>query len=176
MLPALPELHRAAAAAARRYELGRQPAMTKLSSNVCVRRVRVRGGNSKFRALRLDHGNFSWGSEVRAVSAVEVSLQVFVRQSMHAMSMSGMHASGSKQWSGAEAGRGMQQGASMPAAEMAKPLAYCGSACQQPDRAWNARLGQHGSSSKWACSAHGAAMRLLARSIPAHSSRHALSP
>ena len=46
-----------------RYELGRQPAMTKLSSNVCVRRVRVRGGNSKFRALRLDHGNFSWGSE-----------------------------------------------------------------------------------------------------------------
>jgi small subunit ribosomal protein S8e len=38
--------------------------MTKLSSNVCVRRVRVRGGNSKFRALRLDHGNFSWGSEV----------------------------------------------------------------------------------------------------------------
>ena len=41
--------------------------MTKLSSNVCVRRVRVRGGNSKFRALRLDHGNFSWGSEVRRV-------------------------------------------------------------------------------------------------------------
>jgi small subunit ribosomal protein S8e len=37
--------------------------MTKLSSNVCVRPVRVRGGNSKFRALRLDHGNFSWGSE-----------------------------------------------------------------------------------------------------------------
>ncbi len=53
------------AALPRRYELGRQAAMTKLSSNVCVRRVRVRGGNSKFRALRLDHGNFSWGSEVR---------------------------------------------------------------------------------------------------------------
>lgn len=43
--------------------MGRQPAMTKLSSNVAVRRVRVRGGNSKFRALRLDTGNFSWGSE-----------------------------------------------------------------------------------------------------------------
>jgi len=28
-----------------------------------VRPVRVRGGNSKFRALRLDAGNFSWGSE-----------------------------------------------------------------------------------------------------------------
>lgn len=47
----------------RKYELGRQPAMTKLSSNVCVRPVRVRGGNRKFRALRLDSGNFSWGSE-----------------------------------------------------------------------------------------------------------------
>jgi small subunit ribosomal protein S8e len=37
--------------------------MTKLSSKVCVRRVRVRGGNSKFRALRLETGNFSWASE-----------------------------------------------------------------------------------------------------------------
>ncbi|KAJ6842970.1 40S ribosomal protein S8-like [Iris pallida] len=47
----------------RKYELGRQPAMTKLSSNKTVRRVRVRGGNVKWRALRLDTGNFSWGSE-----------------------------------------------------------------------------------------------------------------
>lgn len=31
-----------------------------------VRRVRVRGGNFKFRALRLDHGNFAWGSEAVA--------------------------------------------------------------------------------------------------------------
>lgn len=46
-----------------RFEMGRQAANTKLSSNVSVRRVRVRGGNSKFRALRLDSGNFSWGSE-----------------------------------------------------------------------------------------------------------------
>jgi len=36
---------------------------TKLSSNKTVRRVRVRGGNVKWRALRLDTGNFSWGSE-----------------------------------------------------------------------------------------------------------------
>jgi len=28
-----------------------------------VRRVRVRGGNVKWRALRLDTGNYSWGSE-----------------------------------------------------------------------------------------------------------------
>ncbi|CAK9226117.1 unnamed protein product [Sphagnum troendelagicum] len=47
----------------RKYELGRQAAMTKLSSNKTVRRVRVRGGNFKFRALRLDTGNYSWGSE-----------------------------------------------------------------------------------------------------------------
>ena len=46
-----------------RYELGRQPANTKLSSNVAVRQVRCRGGNIKHRALRLDTGNFSWGSE-----------------------------------------------------------------------------------------------------------------
>ncbi|CAL9038652.1 unnamed protein product [Musa banksii] len=47
----------------RKYELGRQPANTKLSSNKTVRRVRVRGGNVKWRALRLDSGNYSWGSE-----------------------------------------------------------------------------------------------------------------
>lgn len=44
--------------------MGRQPANTKLSTNVAVRRLRVRGGNYKFRALRLDHGTYSWGSEV----------------------------------------------------------------------------------------------------------------
>ncbi|KAL9691610.1 hypothetical protein QQ045_012035 [Rhodiola kirilowii] len=47
----------------RKYELGRQPANTKLSSNKTVRRIRVRGRNVKWRALRLDIGNFSWGSE-----------------------------------------------------------------------------------------------------------------
>lgn len=46
-----------------RYELGRQPANTKLNSNVCVRKVRCRGGNIKKRALRLDAGSFSWPSE-----------------------------------------------------------------------------------------------------------------
>lgn len=47
----------------RKYELGRQPANTKISSNKTVRRIRVRGGNVKWRALRLDTGNYSWGSE-----------------------------------------------------------------------------------------------------------------
>ncbi|CAN1242383.1 40S ribosomal protein S8 [Linum perenne] len=53
----------------RKYELGRQPANTKLSSNKTVRRVRVRGGNVKWRALRLDTGNFSWGSEAESRKA-----------------------------------------------------------------------------------------------------------
>ncbi len=58
-----------AAAEQCRYELGRQSANTKLSSATAVRKVRVRGGNYKFRALRLDHGNFSWGKEVREPSS-----------------------------------------------------------------------------------------------------------
>ena len=33
------------------------------NKNVKVRRIRVRGGNFKFRALRLDIGNFYWQSE-----------------------------------------------------------------------------------------------------------------
>ncbi|KAF7145932.1 hypothetical protein RHSIM_Rhsim04G0015500 [Rhododendron simsii] len=51
----------------RKYELGRQPANTKLCKDTktqkTVRRIRVRGGNVKWRALRLDTGNYSWGSE-----------------------------------------------------------------------------------------------------------------
>ncbi|KAK3260989.1 40S ribosomal protein [Cymbomonas tetramitiformis] len=49
----------------RKFELGRPSANTKLTSadQVCVRPVRCRGGNMKFRALRLDCGNFAWGSE-----------------------------------------------------------------------------------------------------------------
>ena len=46
----------------RKFEMGRQPASTKLGQ-ARVRPLRTRGGNYKFRALRLDHGNFSWGAE-----------------------------------------------------------------------------------------------------------------
>ncbi|KAI0371212.1 40S ribosomal protein S8 [Pilatotrama ljubarskyi] len=46
----------------RKFELGRQPASTKLGPKR-IHTVRVRGGNLKFRALRLDSGNFAWGSE-----------------------------------------------------------------------------------------------------------------
>lgn len=38
--------------------------MTKLmSGEKRVRRIRVRGGNFKFRAIRLCEGNYNWGSE-----------------------------------------------------------------------------------------------------------------
>lgn len=46
----------------RKYELGRPAAVTRLGKQR-VHPVRVRGGNYKFRAMRLDHGNFGWGSE-----------------------------------------------------------------------------------------------------------------
>ncbi|RXN34560.1 adenine DNA glycosylase-like protein [Labeo rohita] len=46
----------------RKYELGRPPANTKIGPRR-IHTVRVRGGNKKYRALRLDSGNFAWGSE-----------------------------------------------------------------------------------------------------------------
>ncbi|KAI5852505.1 ribosomal protein S8e/ribosomal biogenesis NSA2 [Morchella snyderi] len=47
----------------RAFELGRQPANTRIGNTKRIHIVRTRGGNRKFRALRLDSGNFSWGSE-----------------------------------------------------------------------------------------------------------------
>lgn len=46
----------------RKFELGRQPANTKLGAKR-VHSVRTRGGNVKYRALRLETGNYAWGSE-----------------------------------------------------------------------------------------------------------------
>jgi len=46
----------------RKFEMGRPAANTKLGARR-VRAVRGRGGNLKWRALRVDVGNFSWGSE-----------------------------------------------------------------------------------------------------------------
>jgi small subunit ribosomal protein S8e len=37
--------------------------MTKLDSSKRIHEVRTRGGNTKYRAIRLDTGNFAWGSE-----------------------------------------------------------------------------------------------------------------
>lgn len=46
----------------RKFELGRQPANTKIGAKR-IHTVRTRGGNKKFRALRIEAGNFSWASE-----------------------------------------------------------------------------------------------------------------
>ncbi|KAI9677839.1 MAG: hypothetical protein M1829_002336 [Trizodia sp. TS-e1964] len=46
----------------RAFEAGRQPANTRIGPKR-IHLVRARGGNQKFRALRIDSGNFSWGSE-----------------------------------------------------------------------------------------------------------------
>ena len=46
----------------RQFELGRQAANTRLGPKR-IHDMRVRGGNIKPRALRLDSGNFAWGSE-----------------------------------------------------------------------------------------------------------------
>ncbi|GMM36223.1 ribosomal 40S subunit protein S8A [Saccharomycopsis crataegensis] len=46
----------------RKFELGRQSANTKIGQKR-IHEVRTRGGNKKFRALRVETGNFSWASE-----------------------------------------------------------------------------------------------------------------
>jgi small subunit ribosomal protein S8e len=50
----------------RAYEKARPVSNTKLSDKPRVRPVRVRGGNYKYRALRLKEGNFNWPSEAMA--------------------------------------------------------------------------------------------------------------
>ncbi|KAH7321014.1 ribosomal protein S8e/ribosomal biogenesis NSA2 [Stachybotrys elegans] len=46
----------------RAFEAGRQGANTRIGPKR-IHTVRTRGGNHKYRALRLDSGNFAWGSE-----------------------------------------------------------------------------------------------------------------
>lgn len=52
----------------RKFELGRQAANTKIGSKK-IHTIRVRGGNVKFRALRLEAGNFSWGTQATTSKA-----------------------------------------------------------------------------------------------------------
>merc|ERR1712012_1528156 len=49
----------------RKFELARPPAMTKLAPQR-IHTLKTRGGNKKYRALRLDTGNFAWASEATA--------------------------------------------------------------------------------------------------------------
>merc|ERR1712036_111823 len=54
-----PQMHKK-----RKFEMGRPISGTKLVVGPKrVHMVRTMGGNKKFRALRLDHGNFGWASE-----------------------------------------------------------------------------------------------------------------
>ena len=46
----------------RKFEMGRQAAMTRLGAPR-IRPIRARGGNLKWRALKVQEGVFSWGSE-----------------------------------------------------------------------------------------------------------------
>ncbi|KAI1449563.1 ribosomal protein S8e/ribosomal biogenesis NSA2 [Annulohypoxylon stygium] len=46
----------------RAFEAGRQEAGTRIGAKR-IHTVRTRGGNHKYRALRLDSGNFAWASE-----------------------------------------------------------------------------------------------------------------
>lgn len=46
----------------RKFECARPVANTRIGAKR-IRLIRTRGGNRKFRALRLDHGNFTWQSE-----------------------------------------------------------------------------------------------------------------
>ena len=52
----------------RKFEMARQPAMTKIGAKQVVP-IRGRGGNYKYRALRLDQGNFTWSSEAFSAKA-----------------------------------------------------------------------------------------------------------
>ena len=52
----------------RKFEMGRVPTMTKLGARKCIK-VRGRGGNIKNRALKIDSGSFSWGSEAVSVKS-----------------------------------------------------------------------------------------------------------
>jgi len=58
----------------RAFEKGRQPANTRIGPKR-IHLVRTRGGNRKFRGLRLDSGNFAWGSEgvTRKVRVIAVA-------------------------------------------------------------------------------------------------------
>lgn len=52
----------------RKFEMGRVPTMTKLGQKKTIK-VRGRGGNIKTRALRIDAGSWSWGSEATSLKS-----------------------------------------------------------------------------------------------------------
>lgn len=75
----------------RKFELGRQPANTKLGPKR-IHTVRTRGGNAKYRALRLESGNFAWGSEqvTRKTRVIGVVSSVLCRSKIDTDCLSGL--------------------------------------------------------------------------------------
>ena len=70
----------------RKYDMGRAPANTKLSNEQRTHEVRTRGGHTKYRALHLHTGNFSWPGEARLPhchSCVRVTGAHFVPTGIH---------------------------------------------------------------------------------------------
>jgi ribosomal protein S8E len=61
----------------RKFQIGRPPAMTHLGGKR-IHPVRCRGGLIKHRALRLEGGNFSWGTEGLPFCACFSFLNLFV--------------------------------------------------------------------------------------------------
>ena len=59
----------------RAYESGRPAASTRIGEKR-IRKLRVKGGNLKHRALRLNSGNFNWASEGVALKTNILKLEI----------------------------------------------------------------------------------------------------
>ena len=62
----------------RKYDMGRAPANTKLSNEQRTHEVRTRGGHTKYRALHLHTGNFSWPGEGTRTPPTQIRCHVHV--------------------------------------------------------------------------------------------------
>lgn len=97
----------------RAFEKGRQPANTRIGAKR-IHLVRTRGGNRKYRAIRLDSGNFSWGSEVitRKVRVITVSYhpsnnELFRTNTLTRSAVVQVDAAPFRQWFEAHYGQGL---------------------------------------------------------------------
>lgn len=113
----------------RKYEMGRQPSMTRMGARK-VTTVRVRGGATKYRALRLDHGNFAWASEhctrksrLLVVSYNAVSNELVRTNTLVKGAVVQIDAAPFKQWYekhyGVTLGKSKEESAAAPAADAA---------------------------------------------------------
>ncbi|RDL40164.1 40S ribosomal protein S8 [Venustampulla echinocandica] len=114
----------------RAFEAGRQDSSTRIGAKR-IHLVRTRGGNRKFRALRLESGNFSWGSEgvARKVRVIVVAFhpsnnELVRTNTLTKSSVVQVDAAPFRQWYeahyGVNLGRRRQQKAGQEVAEPAK--------------------------------------------------------